>query len=97
MPEKLRIFRDYSGKELTFYRIEVVDKDGNLCPRAALPIFLKTTGTLQILGVDNGLQTSTERFQADRITTFNGKALVVVRGKGTLTVQTYDMPAVDIE
>ena len=96
-PDRLRLCCDYAGKELTFYRIEVVDKDGNICPRAALPIFLKTTGTLQTLGVDNGLQTSTERFQADRITTFNGKALVVVRGKGTLTVQTYDMPAVDIE
>jgi beta-galactosidase len=58
---------------------------------------MKTTGTLQIVGVDNGLQTSTERFQADHITTFNGKALVVVRGKGTLTAQTYDMPAASVE
>ena len=75
------------GKSLVFVTVEVVDKDGNLCPRADDLVFFDTAGNGSIAGVDNGSQTSMERFKDNKRQAFNGKCLVVLRaGKkpGTL-------------
>ena len=77
-PDHIRLSVDYKGKTTTFITVEVVDKDGNLCPWAENQIEFSTTGGAKILGTDNGCQTSMERFQAPRRKAFFGKCMVVV-------------------
>jgi beta-galactosidase len=87
----IRLTTDYKGKNTTFINVEVVDKDGNLCPWAENQIEFSTTGEAKILGTDNGSQTSMERFQAPRRKVFFGKCMVVVRGNGTLRAESIDL------
>lgn len=77
-PDHIRLSVDYKGKTTTFITVEVVDKDGNLCPWAENQIEFSTTGGAKVLGTDNGCQTSMERFQAPRRKAFFGKCMVVV-------------------
>ena len=90
-PDHIRLTTDYKGKNTTFINVEVVDKDGNLCPWAENQIEFSTTGEAKILGTDNGCQTSMERFQAPRRKAFFGKCLVVVGGNGTLHAESIDL------
>ena len=68
-----------NGKNLAFVTVEVVDKDGNLCPNAENQIFFDVEGAATIAGVDNGCQTSMERFKDNRRKAFFGKCLVVLQ------------------
>ncbi len=88
------------GKSLAFVTVEVVDRDGNLCPRADNQVFFQLKGAT-IAGVDNGCQTSLERFKADNRHAFNGKCLVVVRadrtpGSITLTAKAHDLQSASL-
>ena len=86
-PDHIRLTTDYQGKETTFIAVEVVDKDGNLCPLAEDQIFFTVDGDADIIGTDNGCQTSMESFVAPQRKAFFGKCMVVVKGKGTLKAQ----------
>lgn len=66
-----------NGDNLAFITVEVVDKDGNLCPRAEDQIFFDVEGG-RIVGTDNGNPVSMERFKEPKRKAFNGKCLVVV-------------------
>ncbi len=77
IPDKTAITAD--GKSLAFVSVEIVDKDGNLCPFADNQVFFSLDGEAAIAGVDNGSQTSLERFHADNRKAFFGRCLVVVR------------------
>jgi beta-galactosidase len=70
---------DANGKSLAFVTVEVVDKEGNLCPNAENQVFFGLDGDAEIAGVDNGCQTSLERFKADKRKTFHGRCLLVMR------------------
>ena len=111
------------GTPTTFVEVDVVDKDGNLCPNAENQVFFslenehgvggqtpnergigekalkcKVGETMpEILGVDNGCQTSLERFKADNRKAFFGKCLVVLKGKGILTAKAVDLEEAKIE
>ena len=111
------------GTPTTFVEVDVVDKDGNLCPNAENQIFFSLENEHgfggqtpnergngekalkckvgeqmpEILGVDNGCQTSLERFKADNRKAFFGKCLVVLKGKGTLTAKAVDLEEAKIE
>ena len=87
-----RMALDADGKSLAFVTVEVLDKEGNLCPYAENQIFFDVSGKARIEGVDNGCQTSLERFKADNRKAFGGKCLVVLRadkspGNVTLTAK----------
>ena len=84
---RLRLTTDYQGKNTTFVNVEVVDKDGNLCPLAEDQVYFSVDGGAQIIGTDNGCQTSMERFKAPQRKAFFGKCMVVVKGHGTLTAK----------
>ena len=86
-PDHIRLTVDYKGKETSFIAAEVVDKDGNLCPLAEDQITFSVDGGSEILGTDNGCQTSMERFTSPRRKAFFGKCIVVVKGRGTLRAQ----------
>lgn len=101
-PHHVRLTSDRSsmpadGKSLTFVTVEVVDKDGNLCPNAENQLYFELEGDATIAGVDNGSQTSMERFKANHRKAFFGKCLVVVQsGKRAETV-TLHVRSADLE
>ena len=96
-PAKIRLSKDYVGRETTFISVEVVDKDGNLCPWAEDQIHFISEGECTILATDNGNQTSMERmrvvatpdnpYPSAQRKTFFGKCLVVVKGHGSITAK----------
>ena len=92
-PDHIRLTADKTelkadGKSLSFITVEVVDKDGNLCPNANNEIYFDVEGSAKIAGVDNGSQTSAERFKSNRREAFFGKCLVVLQsGKQAGTIK----------
>jgi beta-galactosidase len=86
-PAKIRLSKDYQGKNTTFITAEVVDKDGNLCPWAEDQIYFIYEGDGKVLGTDNGCQTSMENFKAPQRKAFFGKCMVVVSGNGSITAK----------
>ena len=72
-----------NGRSLSFVTVEVVDKDGNLCPWADNNIIFSLTGDAKIAGVDNGSPFSMERFKASERHAFFGKCMVVIQSGKT--------------
>ena len=79
----------------TFVEVNVVDKDGNLCPNAENEIYFSSTA--EILGTDNGNQTSLERFIDPKRKAFFGKCIIVLRGHGTLRAESIDLQQATIQ
>lgn len=90
-PAAVRLQTDYQGRDLSFVVADVVDSQGIRCPHAADQLFFTATDGLQIVATDNGCQTSMERFTNPHRQAYHGRCLVVVRGKGTLTVSGYGL------
>ena len=84
-PDHIQLSIDYQGKTTTFVKAEVVDKDGNRCPWAENQVFFESDA--EIIGVDNGCQTSMERFKDTKRKAFFGRCFAVVSGHGTLTAK----------
>ena len=83
-PHHIRLTTDRSGmrangRSLAFITAEIVDQYERVCPNAEQEIFFDVNGEGEIAGVDNGLQTSLERFKADKRKTFHGRCLLVMR------------------
>ncbi|MCQ2205053.1 MAG: DUF4982 domain-containing protein, partial [Bacteroidales bacterium] len=76
-PDRDRIKAD--GEDLSFITVEVLDKNGVLCPNAENDIQFEIEGTGFIAGVDNGSPISLERFKDTHRKAFYGKCLVVVQ------------------
>ena len=70
------------GTDLSFVTVEIVDKDGNLCPNAENLVHFEVEGEAFIAGVDNGSPISMERFKDNRRKAFYGKCLVVLQNNG---------------
>ena len=70
------------GTDLSFVTVEILDKDGNLCPNADNLVKFNVEGNGFVAGVDNGNQISLERFKASERKAFYGKCLVVVQNSG---------------
>lgn len=86
-PTKIRLTPDRDvikadGYDLSYILVEMIDKDGNLCPLAENRINFSVEGPVEIAAVGNGDQTSLEPFQADYRNLFYGKAMLIVRSKG---------------
>ena len=90
-PATVSLQMDYQGRDLSFVTADVVDRQGTLCPHAADQLFFTAADGLEIVATDNGCQTSMERFTAPNRQAFHGRCMVVVRGKGTLTVRGYGL------
>ena len=92
-PYKIRLTPDRDiitadGKDLSFITVEVLDKDNNLCPLSENLINFEVKGNAFIAGVDNGCQTSMERFKDNKRKAFNGKCLVVLQNNGEIGTAT---------
>jgi beta-galactosidase len=80
------------GRDLAFITVKVVDDQGTVVPDAHHLIQFALAGEGKIIGVDNGLQTSDEPFQASYRKAFNGLCLAVAQstnaaGKMTVTAR----------
>ena len=71
-----------NGRDLSFVTVEILDKDGNLCPNADNEVTFDVQGDGFIAGVDNGSPISMERFKANHRKAFYGKCLVVIQNNG---------------
>ncbi|QBN20318.1 beta-galactosidase GalB [Flavobacterium nackdongense] len=71
------------GKDLSFVTVELLDKDGNLCPRAANLLFFDVTGAGKLKAVCNGDATDQTSFASKYMRTFNGKLVVTVESDTT--------------
>lgn len=85
----------FPSSPTTFVEVNVVDKDGNLCPNAENEIYFSSTA--EILGTDNGNQTSLERFTDPKRKAFFGKCIIVLRGHGTLRAESIDLQQATIQ
>jgi beta-galactosidase len=61
--------------------VEILDRDGNLCPNAENQIYFEISGNGKIVGVDNGSPISMESFKAPQRKAFYGKCLVVIQSE----------------
>jgi len=79
------------GEDLCFVTVEILDRDGNLCPLADNTIRFSVDGPAEIAAVDNGNPRSYAPFQSDTVQAFFGKAMLVLRTKsgqmGKVTVR----------
>ena len=86
-PAKVRLSmkqygRGASDDALAYVAVEIVDKDGNLCPWAENLVHFELDGdSAFIAGVDNGSPISMERFKDDKRKAFYGKCLVVLQAE----------------
>lgn len=69
------------GRDLSFVTVRVLDKDGTMVPYADNLVNFKISGEGNIIGVDNGSETSHEPFKANYRKAFNGMCLVVIQSK----------------
>ena len=71
------------GKDLSFVTVEILDKDGNLCPNADNLVKFSVSDNGFVAGVDNGNQISLEKFKASERKAFYGKCLAIIQNKKT--------------
>ncbi|PKQ61331.1 hypothetical protein BZG02_16190 [Labilibaculum filiforme] len=93
-PYALQLVSQYSkikadGESLSFVEVNVVDKEGNFCPTANLPIqfSVEGAGTFHVAG--NGNSTDITPFQSHVRNCFNGKCLVMLQSSekaGTISL-----------
>lgn len=79
-PDRREINAD--STDLGYVAVEVVDKEGNLCPWADNEVTFTVEGAGFNAGVDNGSPISLERFKSDKRKAFYGKALLIVQNDG---------------
>ena len=87
-PAQIRLTADRrtikaDGKDLSFVTVEILDKNGTLCPNADNLVRFEVSGNTFIAGVDNGSPYSMERFKDNKRKAFYGKCLVVLQNDGT--------------
>ncbi len=67
------------GQDLSYVTVSVVDKDGNLCPKATNQLNFKVSGKGQYRAACNGDATSLEQFHLPTMKAFSGKLVVLVQ------------------
>ncbi len=92
---------DGDGQDLSFVKVAILDKDGNVCPDAADQVVFKLDGAeAEIAGLDNGDPTNHEAFKGVTHKAFHGLALAVLKsrhdadGTVTLTATVQGLPPV---
>ena len=83
-PARLKLTTDRTvmsadGQDLTFVTVEVVDKDGRVCPDAAIPCEAIVKGQGTLLSFASADLKDTEPYTSPRVKTWKGRALLVVR------------------
>lgn len=71
------------GKDLSFVTVEIVDKNGNLCPRADQLLFFEVAGNGKLKAVCNGNAIDQTPFSSNYMRAFNGKLVAVIESSET--------------
>lgn len=80
--EKVRAGR---GRDrVSFFAIEVLDAGGRLVPDAAVKLRLKITGPAELIGFGSASPLAVGSFQSSEAQTYQGRALVILRGTGAV-------------
>lgn len=87
-PARLRLTADRNviaagGQDLAYITVEVVDKDGRVCPDAAIPCEAVVKGQGQLMTFASADLKDREPKTSSRVTTWKGRALLVVRSSKT--------------
>jgi beta-galactosidase len=103
-PARLRLTADktvlnHDGQDLVFITVEVVDKEGHVCPDAAIPCEAVVKGKGSLLAFASADMKDTEPTTSSLAKTWKGRAMLVVRsgkekGKVQVTVKSTLPPAV---
>ena len=86
------------GTDLSFVRVDIVDKKGLTVPRTKNLLKFSVSGPVEIVATDNGDATSFVPFQSHEREAYNGLCLVILRsvpgktGKAVLTVESEGLP-----
>lgn len=104
-PARLRLTADKQsmkadGQDLSFITVEVIDKDGNICPDAAIPCEAFVKGQGSLLAFASADLKDIEPYTSSRVTTWKGRALLVVRssnhqGKTQISIKS-TLPTVNL-
>lgn len=78
-PDQSEINAD--GEDLSYVKIEIVDKEGRVCPNAGNQVKFKIEGEGIIAGVGNGNPVSHEYFKSSERKAFHGLCLAVILSK----------------
>jgi beta-galactosidase len=70
-------------RDLSFVKVSILDKDGNIVPKADNLVEFTIEGVGNIVGVDNGSPISHESFKAKNRKAMNGLCLAVVQSTKT--------------
>lgn len=90
-----------NGQDMSFITISVVDKDGNLCPRADHMINFEVTGEGFLAGVGNGNPASLTPLKGDKMEAFSGQLVAYIqaakeKGQIAITATTDGLPAASV-
>lgn len=90
------------GDDLQFVRLEALDRRGTVDPLASEMLTFSVSGPAEIVGVDNGDQTSDEMLDGCTRSLYRGRAVVILRslpeeGEVTLTVKGEKLPALTVK
>ena len=96
-PARLRLTADRTviaagGQDLAYITVEVVDKEGRVCPDAAIPCEAIVKGQGQLMAFASADLKDREPKTSARVTTWKGRALLVVRssksrGKAQISIK----------
>ena len=83
-PARLRLTADRpvitaDGQDLSFITVEVIDREGNVCPNAAIPCEAIVKGQGTLLSFASADLKDREPYTSPRVNTWKGRALLVVR------------------
>ena len=83
-PARLRLTTDRhiitaDGQDLCFITLEVVDREGRLCPEAAISCEVTVNGHGRLLAAANADMKDNESSTSPKVTTWKGRAMIVVR------------------
>ena len=83
-PARLRLTTDRSvitadGQDLSFITVEVIDREGRVCPNAAIPCEAVVKGQGTLLSFASADLKDREPYTSPCVTTWKGRALLVVR------------------
>lgn len=80
-----------NGQDLSYIVMEVVDKQGRVCPKAAIPVDVTVSGAGSLLAAASASFKDLEPKTSPHVTTYKGRAIIVVRSSqkpGNITVTT---------
>ena len=104
-PARLRLTADRSvmtagGQDLSFITVEIIDREGHVCPNAAIPCEAIVKGQGTLLSFASADLKDREPYTSPCVTTWKGRALLVVRssqkkGKAQVSIKS-SLPTVSI-